>query len=802
MVASVFGALLGKIVGKSDAAPMSSRKLNIGWLVTLLLLAHGVTLAIKAWDDQKTADAAQLQIIQRTSLAVKERIDGKTGQIIAALEASPSTSQAYAEIAAKFPEIDYIMPLTQAREADVNSRTRLAAERIMLQKDTSGPLFISQSGDMVVLIEKPARQSIIAVGQASAWLPASNSSNYRFTLTGPTYPSSGNPALADLSKGLAFGQAKILSHKGLPRAGVACSALTTSRNALCALQPQPSISLSNIARLLIYALLLLAPALAIYGLYKRLSGQNQKIEDALKTERDATHLINLTMEGAQAGFWESRSDSTIIKISDQFTHLVGGNLRGGEIELRELMKAVYEPDRANLRAAFERSVETRVLNASFRTRHNNGAKWIELSGREVKDHNGDYIHFAGIAADVTDRKAVDERLKMTERRLRNALEGYNGPFAIWDSRKRLLYWNSAYAKTFNMTTDLREGISYDTVTLAISPAIRQQTPSPTESHTALVHLTTGRWIKMVERPTPEGGLISIGIDVTDSTLSTNQLSRQKHKLKRLVAELERSEGHAAGLARKYAQEKERAEKAANSKSAFLANMSHELRTPLNAINGFSEILTSELYGPMGDPRYKGYANDILMSGQHLLDMINDILDMAKIEAGKMSISRQFIDPVEPVDAAVRMIRRKAEDAGISLVLDAEKDLPEIEADHRAIRQMILNLISNAIKFTDKGGRIAVTIRKRDNIMRFAVADTGIGIPEKDIPRLAQPFEQVSDTSNRNYEGTGLGLALTKSFAEMHGGKLTIASELGRGTAVAFYLPISERNSGQDLQISA
>jgi len=149
-----------------------------------------------------------------------------------------------------------------------------------------------------------------------------------------------------------------------------------------------------------------------------------------------------------------------------------------------------------------------------------------------------------------------------------------------------------------------------------------------------------------------------------------------------------------------------------------------------------------------------------------------------------------------------MIRRKAEDAGISLVLDAEKDLPEIEADHRAIRQMILNLISNAIKFTDKGGRIAVTIRKRDNIMRFAVADTGIGIPEKDIPRLAQPFEQVSDTSNRNYEGTGLGLALTKSFAEMHGGKLTIASELGRGTAVAFYLPISERNSGQDLQISA
>ena len=230
-------------------------------------------------------------------------------------------------------------------------------------------------------------------------------------------------------------------------------------------------------------------------------------------------------------------------------------------------------------------------------------------------------------------------------------------------------------------------------------------------------------------------------------------------------------------------------------------MSHELRTPLNAINGFSEILTSELYGPLGDSRYKGYANDILMSGQHLLDMINDILDMAKIEAGKMGIQRQYIDPVDPVDAAVRMIRRKAEDAGIQLILDTEDDLPEINADHRAIRQMVLNLVSNAVKFTDKGGRIAVTIRRRDNVMRFAVTDTGIGIPEEDLPRLAKPFEQVNDNSNRNHEGTGLGLALTKSFAEMHGGKMTIASKVGRGTTVAFYLPV-ETDPQSSVQIPA
>ena len=156
-------------------------------------------------------------------------------------------------------------------------------------------------------------------------------------------------------------------------------------------------------------------------------------------------------------------------------------------------------------------------------------------------------------------------------------------------------------------------------------------------------------------------------------------------------------------------------------------MSHELRTPLNAINGFSEILSTELYGPLGDERYKGYAGDILMSGKHLLDMINDILDMAKIEAGKMSIELAHIDPIDPVDAAIRMIRRKAEDEKILLTFEADDDLPEIAADHRAIRQMSLNLLSNAIKFTDEGGRIAVTLRKRDNFLRYAFTDTGIGI---------------------------------------------------------------------------
>lgn len=785
-------------MGKEENPAKTSRRFTIGWLVTALLFAHGTALAMKAWEDRQTSTQAELAISQRTALAGAEHLDGKTAMVIAVLENAPSSTENYETIAARYPEIDIITPFANARDAKPGSRLRIAAERIMLDGETAGPLYTTEAGDIAILFNPARGRAILAVGPPQAWLPHANN-DYRFTLTGAGGLSAGNEQLKALSAGLEYGQPKILSHDGLPRTSVACSPLGTSASALCVLKPHPLINQSDLTRALIYLLLLLAPTLAIYGLFKRLSGQSKQIEQALRTERDATHLINLTMEGAQAGFWESRSDSSTIRISDQLAHLIG-RPEGGDLEVSEFMTFVMETDRANLLTAFERSVETKVLNASFRPQKDNGQKWLELSGREVKDHTGAHVHFAGIAADVTDRKSLDERLKMTERRLRNALEGYDGPFAIWDNRKRLLYWNGAYAITFNLETDLREGMSYDTVKLAAAGTIRQETPSESEPNTALVHLTTGRWFKMVERTTPEGGRISIGIDVTETTLSTNQLSRQKQKLKRLVAELERSEGLAAGLARKYAAEKERAERAANSKSAFLANMSHELRTPLNAINGFSEILTSELYGPLGDARYKGYANDILMSGQHLLDMINDILDMAKIEAGKMSIKVQYIDPVDPVDAAVRMIRRKAEDAGIQMIFDAEDNLPEIEADHRAIRQMMLNLLSNAIKFTDKGGRIAITIRRRDNVMRFAVTDTGIGIPEKDVPRLAKPFEQVNDTSKRNYEGTGLGLALTKSFAEMHGGKLTVASQLGRGTTVAFYLPVKERQA--DYQIPA
>ncbi|MEM7661093.1 MAG: ATP-binding protein [Pseudomonadota bacterium] len=767
-----------------------STRLPLGWLVALTIV-QAIALSLKGWEERQSADLAALALLQRTADTVNERVEGQIESVVAVLEATSGRASDLENAADLLIGIDRVVPLQRAARAPADSRLRMAANEALRIGGSETRFFTSPPEDVVLVHKLANGQSFLAVGRLADWLPK-GTSDYAFVLSGPEGLATGNRELRGFPVGgIAEGrQPYFQSVDGFPRAGVACSKPEFAVHSLCVLTPQPLIGQIDLMRLVIYFMLFLAPALAIYGLYTSLSGKTKRIRSALKTEREATHIFDLVMEGADAGFWETQVEDRKILLSERFGKLLGlGDSRLCSWD--EFLELVFDEDRDAVRTALERCEALGLISVAFRPVEKSDGRWIELSGKQVADPDQHGMRCAGIAADVTKRKAMDDRLQAAERRLRSALEGYDGPFAIWDSRKRLLYWNSAYARAFNLTTELRVGMGYDTVALARAPSIRQEKPSAAENNTALIQLSNGRWINLVERSTPEGGLITVGVDVTETTKSANQIDRQSKKLKQTLSDLERAEGHAAELAKMHAEEKEKAERAAYSKSVFLANMSHELRTPLNAINGFSEILAKELYGPLGDDRYKGYASDILASGQHLLDMINDILDMAKIEAGKMDISRQMIDPIDPVDAAVRMIGRRAEDAEIRLLLDAEDDLPEISADHRAIRQMMLNLISNAIKFTDAGGRIAVTIRRRGDFVRFAVTDTGVGIPEQDLPRLANPFEQVSTTSSRNTDGTGLGLALTKSFAEMHGGKLSIASQEGRGTTVAFFLPISE-----------
>ncbi len=277
-----------------------------------------------------------------------------------------------------------------------------------------------------------------------------------------------------------------------------------------------------------------------------------------------------------------------------------------------------------------------------------------------------------------------------------------------------------------------------------------------------MRLADGRWVRFSRSSTQEGGFVLIVSDITE--------------LKERETALH--------------QAKDQAEAASRAKTEFLANMSHELRTPLNAVIGLSEIMATEVMGPIGQPKYKEFAGDIVSSGRHLLEIINDILDSVKLQSGKMTLHLQPTSIGEILDAALRIVREQAESAGIKLVCSIEPGISLVNGDTVRLRQVVLNLISNAIKFTPRGGLIAVTAQRSRDDVRVAVSDTGIGIDAVDIPKALEPFSQVDNSLSRKYGGTGLGLPLSKLYVEGHGGTLSIESVRGHGTTVSFTVPVA------------
>src|SRR3954468_15071248 len=442
------------------------------------------------------------------------------------------------------------------------------------------------------------------------------------------------------------------------------------------------------------------------------------------------------------------------------------------------------------------------IDRIFRMRHARG-NWVWLRARceLVRQPDEPHAHLIGIAVDITEQKRLAEASATAEMRLSDAIEAISEAFVVWDTDNRLVLCNSKFQSLHGLSdAAIAPGTPYEDISAAGSkPIVRMQLSAEGRAvpgaRTFEAQLEDGRWLQISERRTKDGGFVSVGTNITELKRHEERLIESERRLKATVVDLrsshqalERQTEQLAYLAERYAEQKDRAEEASQAKSVFLANMSHELRTPLNAIIGFSEIMESGLFGPLGDTKYDEYCRDIRQSGRYLLDVINDILDMSKIEAGRANFEPETIELGTILSDTMRMVAARAAEKSLALNTEIEPSI-QLRADRRTIKQIVINLLSNAVKFTPDGGRITVRARIVGSNVNIAIEDTGIGIPKEALKNLGRPFEQVESQLTKTHRGSGLGLAIAKSLAELHGGAMRIRSSLGVGTIVMVRLPL-------------
>jgi len=440
------------------------------------------------------------------------------------------------------------------------------------------------------------------------------------------------------------------------------------------------------------------------------------------------------------------------------------------------------------------------IDHAFRMRHAEG-RWLWLRVRCELTRQDDELgpHLIGIAVDITEQKNLVERTVAADLRLRDAIETIPEAFVLWDAENRLVLCNSNFQELHQLPDEaVVAGTSYETiVATGRKPLIRATVAHDSEprgARTFEAQLEDGRWMHISERRTKDGGYVSVGTDITKIKQHEQKLIEGEKRriatildLRKSQQALEQQTGELADLAEKYAEEKTRAEEANQAKSKFLANMSHELRTPLNAIIGFSEIMESGMFGPLGAEKYIEYSRDIRESGEYLLDVINDILDMSKIEAGGIRLAPEAVELDSLLADCIRVVSTRAGEKNLRLDAQVEPAI-QLKADRRALKQIALNLLSNAVKFTPDGGAVSVRGRARGGIVTIAIRDNGIGIAQQALHKLGRPFEQVESQLTKRHQGSGLGLAIAKSLIELHGGAMRIRSQLGRGTIVLVRLP--------------
>jgi two-component system, cell cycle sensor histidine kinase PleC len=526
--------------------------------------------------------------------------------------------------------------------------------------------------------------------------------------------------------------------------------------------------------------------------------------------------IDTALNRGRCGLWDwDLSRGRIFWSQSMFT-MLGLESRSDLLTFGEV-NALVNSDDIDLFAIADQLISSKIdhIDQSFRMQHT-GGHWIWLRVRcELSQGAADAgLHLIGIAVDITEQKSLAEKTVEADLRLRDAIETIPEAFVLWDAGDRLVLCNSHFQRLHKLPDSaVTPGTSYETVIeVGSMPEVRtrvqengNQAPG---ARTFEAQLEDGSWLHISERRTKDGGYVSVGTDITRIKEHEQKLVENDLRLRATVIDLKRSQAaleqqtlELADLAEKYSREKNRAEEANQTKSKFLANMSHELRTPLNAIIGFSEIMESGMFGSLGSEKYQEYCHDILTSGHYLLEVINDILDMSKIEAGRMKLDMEPLDLSTTLAESLRVVSGRANDKNLVLDADIEGAL-SVVADRRAIKQICINLLSNAVKFTPDGGKVVVRSRVLRDSVVLTIADTGIGIAPQSLVRLGRPFEQVESQLTKTYYGSGLGLAIARSLTRLHGGSMRLRSKLGTGTVVWVSLPLDARKATERMPVAA
>jgi len=539
---------------------------------------------------------------------------------------------------------------------------------------------------------------------------------------------------------------------------------------------------------LFYGLVLVAVSIAVASLMAAFIRQSRAAACAAGAV-DALQSANAALADGRVGVWSFDPNDRTVAISKSFLEAVGLGARDRTFTMREVSALAHPEDLRNALAVITGETSG-VTEAAVRLRQAEGG-WTRVYFRTSA--TATRFQRAGVAIDLSGSKSLRPSAAIAEARLKDAIENIPEAFVLWDGQGRLAAWNRRFATIFRLdAAGLQAGLTAADL-VARAPVggeiiARYFAPdSLLDEQSVEVELPKDRWLHISRRRTGEGGLVCIASNATEQKRRSRAQKKKERELQATVSDLEASRRELSETMRNYELEKRRAEDASRSKSEFLANMSHELRTPLNAINGFSEIMQSELYGPLGDRKYREYVDDILASGQHLLELIDDILDMSRIEAGKLHLEPKRVEIERILEECARLVAKRASDAGVTLTTSVGH-APAVFADARAARQVTLNLLSNAIKFTPAGGEVTLTAEADLDGVTVIVADSGVGIARDNLARLGAPFELIEDHFSKTRKGSGLGLALSKSLMEMQGGLLAIASEEGRGTVACATFP--------------